>query len=383
MALFEVIRKVKDDDNLVWKYPKTNFNTQSQLIVHESQEAIFFANGKALDLFGPGKYTLNTNNIPLLRNLLQIPTGFRSPFQCEVYFIDKTEKNTKWGTSSKIEFLEPKYHFPIQIGACGELKFTIDDSRKFLIKLVGIKKSIDNTTIDDFFNSYILTKVKSYMANIITENKICIFEIDRYLNEFSEEIRKHLKKDFEDYGIQLNKFFITTILKPEEDKQYLRFKELFFHQSVSVAEAELRQKVELIDEDTKAKKNIMESQSMAIKRNQEGYSYQEERYYDIGENMAKNEAIGQYSNIGVGLGIMSGIGSGISDKIGNKMSGILENPTEKIQFCPKCGTKNQKDDNFCSRCGFQFTKNLTCPDCHAEIDSNSSFCPKCGRRLGN
>ncbi len=141
MAIFEVIKKVKADDNLIWRYPKTNFNTMSQLIVHESQEALFFSNGKALDLFGPGKYTLTTNNIPLLKTFLNIPTGFRSPFQCEVYFIDKTEKNSKWGTSSKIEFLDPKYNFPIQIGACGEMRFIVEDARKLLIKLVGIKKN--------------------------------------------------------------------------------------------------------------------------------------------------------------------------------------------------------------------------------------------------
>ena len=94
MALFEIIRKEKEDGNLIWRYPKRNFNTLSQLIVQESQEALFFSNGKALDLFGPGKYTLSTNNIPLLRNFINIPTGGKSPFTCEVYFIDKRRSNS-------------------------------------------------------------------------------------------------------------------------------------------------------------------------------------------------------------------------------------------------------------------------------------------------
>ena len=150
MALFDVIQKSKDDGNLIWRYPKRDFNTSSQLIVHEGQEAVFFSDGKALDTFGPGRYTLNTNNIPLLKNLFQLTTGFRKPFQCEVYFIDKSEMASKWGTSSKIQFLEPKYNFPIEIGACGEMRFVIEDAKKILTKLVGVKKTLDNTNIDDF-----------------------------------------------------------------------------------------------------------------------------------------------------------------------------------------------------------------------------------------
>ncbi len=381
MAIFEVIKKVKADDNLVWKYPKTNFNTMSQLIVHESQEALFFSNGKALDLFGPGKYTLTTNNIPLLKTFLKIPTGFRSPFTCEVYFIDKTEKNSKWGTSSKLEFLDPKYNFPIKIGACGEMRFIVEDSRKLLIKLVGIKKTIDNETIDDFFQSCVLTKVKSYMANIISENKICIFEIDKYLEDFSKTLQKLLEKDFAEYGIKLNKFFLTTILKPEEDKQYQEFKELYFKQTVSVAQAELRQKVALIDEETKAQQKIIESKAEATSRAQEGYSYQEERSYDVGEKMAANEGVGELANVGVGLGIMSGIGTSLGDKVGTNVQGVFANMDTNLKTCPKCGTQNSSDHNFCKKCGTNLNTELTCPNCHTKIDKDTIFCPKCGRRV--
>ena len=101
MAIFDVIKYEGDNSTFVWKHPKEDFNTSSQLIVHESQEAIFFLNGQPLDLFGSGKYTLETANIPLLRHVINIPTGGVSAFHCEVYFINKVEQMAiPWGTDS-------------------------------------------------------------------------------------------------------------------------------------------------------------------------------------------------------------------------------------------------------------------------------------------
>lgn len=188
MALFDVIQKKKIDDNIVWRYPKTDFNTSSQLIVHEGQEAVFLSNGKVLDLFTAGKHTLSTDNLPLLKNLIGLTTGFRKPFQCEVYFVEKTEQSSKWGTNSKIQIMEPTYNFPLEIGACGELKFTVEDSKRIIEKLVGIKKDFDNTNLDDFFQSFVMLKVKTYIAQTITREKISIFEIDQKLEMFSEAI---------------------------------------------------------------------------------------------------------------------------------------------------------------------------------------------------
>ena len=100
-----VIQSEGDNSTFVWKHPCENFNTSSQLIVHESQEAILFLNGQALDLFGPGRHTLETENIPILRRFVNLPTGGASAFHCEVYFINKTEQMAiRWGTDSKVYF---------------------------------------------------------------------------------------------------------------------------------------------------------------------------------------------------------------------------------------------------------------------------------------
>ena len=380
MALFEIIKKDKDDENIVWKYPKTDFNTSSQLIVHESQEAILYKDGKALDLFGSGRYTLETNNIPLLRNLINLPTGGKSPFHCEVYFIDKSIKSSRWGTSSKIEFLEPTYKFPIQIGACGEMIFKVVDSRKLLLKLVGVRDNFDGENIDEFFSSFILVKVKSYIAKIINKNEISIFEIDSHLNEFSEELKNLLASDFEEFGIELENFFVTTVMKPEDDRQYLEFKELYFKQSVAVAEAQLRQKVALIDEETKAKSTIIDSEAKAHKRETEGYSYQDERQYNVLDKMASNNAVGQFTNMGVGLGVMSSVSSKVSDTVNKNVVGAFTK-NDNSTICSNCGYENANGTKFCIKCGNNMTGSV-CSICGKKLPNDAVFCPYCGKKVG-
>lgn len=380
MALFDVIQKKKIDDNIVWRYPKNDFNTSSQLIVHEGQEAVFLSNGKILDLFTAGKYTLSTDNLPLLKNIIGLTTGFRKPFQCEVYFIEKTEQSSKWGTNSKIQIMEPTYNFPLDIGACGELKFVIEDSKKILEKLIGIKRNFDGTNIDDFFQSFIMLKVKTYIAQIISQEKINIFEIDQKLEKFSEELKEKLKNDFSDYGIKLERFIITNIAKPEDDKKYLEFKELYFRQGVAVAEAELNRKVEIINKGTESEKIKIEAEAMAEKRSKEGYTYQEERGYNIGEKVAENQAVGQFTNIGVGLGMISGIGNTVGEKINKQVVTAFTNSNGKI-VCKKCNTENEKDARFCKKCGNELVINKICPKCGNKLEEDSTFCSSCGERI--
>lgn len=113
----EIIKYEGDNSTFIWKHPCEDFNSLTQLIVHESQEALFFLNGQALDLFGPGRYTLETQNIPKIGKILNRTTGDQTPFHCEVYFINKTEQmSIKWGTDSKVQYIEPTYGFPLSIG---------------------------------------------------------------------------------------------------------------------------------------------------------------------------------------------------------------------------------------------------------------------------
>ncbi len=324
----EIIKYEGDNGTFIWKHPCEDFNSMTQLIVHESQEAIFFMNGQALDLFGPGRHTLETQNIPLIGKVLNRATGDKTPFHCEVYFINKTEQmSIKWGTDSKVQYIEPTYGFPISIGASGEMSLRVEDSRKLLVRLVGTERDLSQQKLVGFFRAFLMTRVKTYIAQVMKTNAINIFEIDENLTMFSENIHKLLIPDFLGYGVSLERFFVTNIARPDGDRQYEKFKELHFRQYADIAEAKLRQQTDLIYAQTEAQKVIIDSQAQAKKREQEGYTYQQERGFDVATEAAKNEAVGQFTNLGVGLGTMAGVGGAVGGVVGSAVSGAL-NPTE-------------------------------------------------------
>ena len=379
----EIIKYEGNNSTFIWKHPCEDFNSLTQLIVHESQEAIFMMNGQALDLFGAGRYTLETQNIPRLGKILNRTTGDRTPFHCEVYFINKTEQMAiKWGTDSKVQFIEPTYGFPLSIGASGEMALRVDESRKLLLKLVGTETDLSQAKIVHYFRAFLMTKVKSYMAQTIKTQKINIFEIDEKLQEISTQLKEMLCPDFEDYGVSLEKFFVTTIVKPDGDTQYEKFKSLHFRQYADIVEAKLRQQVGIIDEQTRAQQTIIESQAMATKRAQEGYTYQQERGFDVAEGFANNEGTGQFANMGVGLGMMAGVGGTMAGVVGGAMNDALNGAPTTQTKCVKCGALLPNNAKFCLECGEKVLQadTVVCPECKKTV-IKGKFCPECGCKL--
>ena len=383
--LADVIKYEGDNTTFIWKHPCEDFSTGTQLIVHESQEAIFFINGQALDSFGPGRHTLETQNIPLIARLFNLPFGGKTPFHCEVYYINKTEQMAvKWGTDSKVEYVEPTYHFPLQIGASGEMSLRADDGRKLLIKLVGTEHGITQQGLVQKILGILMTRVKTYLANLIREKQINIFSIDEHLTEMSEALHARLRPDFADYGLALERFYVTTIVKPEEDRSYQRFKELHFRQYADVAEAQLRQQIGVIDQQTQAQRMVIEAQGLAQKRALEGYTYQDERGFDVAERVATNEAIGQMSNLGIGLGVMGGIGGAVSGVMKNALGAINQPAPDAPQQaeCPQCHTKLPSGAKFCFACGakLEAENRVLCPKC-GQSTPKGKFCMQCGAPL--
>lgn len=331
MKIVSLIKYEGDNTTFVWKHPNTDFNTMSQLVVHETQEAIFFNNGQALDTFGPGRYTLETQNIPLLRHVLNIPTGGKTPFHCEVYFVNKTQQMAiKWGCDSQIQYLDPTYKFPLQVGLSGEMTLCVSDARKLLVKIVGTEKSLTQTDLVKKFRALLNSKIKPYVAKVMQSGAYSIFEIDSHMDEFSEDLQNMLVNDFAEYGLKLVHFYVTNLVKPEDDPTYQRFKSLHINQYLDVAEAKLRQQVTVIDSQTKAQQTIIESEGLATKRAQEGYTYGQERGLDVAEKVAENEAVGEFSNLGIGLGMMTGVGVSVGSQVGGFVGNAVNNVSNSV-----------------------------------------------------
>lgn len=384
----EIIKYEGDNSTFIWKHPSEDFNSLTQLIVHETQEAIFFMNGQALDLFGPGRYTLETQNIPKIGKILNRATGDKTPFHCEVYFINKTEQMAiKWGTDSKVQYIEPTYGFPLSIGASGEMSLRAEDSRKLLLKLVGTEDFLSQQKLVTFFRSFLMTRVKTYIAQVMKANAINIFEIDENLTVFSDCLKKLLIADFKDYGVSLERFFVTNIVKPDGERQYEKFKELYFRQYADIAEAKLRQQTDIIYAQTEAQKTVIESQALATKRAQEGYTYQQERGFDVAEKVAQNEAVGEFTNMGVGFGTMAGVGGAVGGMVGGMMNDTMNSVSNQplpqqtsASFCDNCGAKLAPGAVFCEECGASVTNTGICKNCGYKFERPGKFCPKCGTK---
>ena len=366
----------------MWKHPCEDFNSLTQLIVHENQEAIFFANGQALDSFGAGRYTLESQNIPMIGKALKLATSGKSAFHCEVYFVNKTEQMAiRWGTDSRVQYVEPTYGFPISIGASGEMSLRADNARRLLIKLVGTESLLTKESLVRFFRGFLMTRVKTYIAQVMKSSAINIFEIDEALSYFSDAIKELLFADFAEYGIKLERFFVTNIVKPDGERQYERFKELHFRQYADVAEARLRREVGVINAEAEAQKIIIDSQAQATKRAQEGYTYAEERGFDVAEKAAANEGVGQMTNLGVGLGTMVGVGGALGGVIGDAVGNAINTPSGENSFCDNCGARLLPNAAFCDGCGTPLAKvSGSCSNCGYRFEREGRFCPKCGTK---
>ena len=233
-GLASIIKYEGDNETLVWKHPIEDFNYGSQLIVHESQEAIFFRDGQALDLFGAGRYTLETQQLPLLEKVYKLPTDTEGTFHSEVYFINKAvQMAIKWGTPEKVRFIDPLTGVPLELGASGELNLMVSDSRKLLLKLVGTMKGIAWGDSDGFtkslqssFRPLITTAVKANLSSVIKDNAIDLLEVDEKLELISEHLREKLLPGFEEYGLTIPQFYVTHVVLPEDDPNFKRIREL-------------------------------------------------------------------------------------------------------------------------------------------------------------
>lgn len=437
-GLASVIKYEGGNDIFVWKHPIEDFNLGSQLIVHESQEAIFFKDGQALDLFGAGRYTLATQNLPLLEELYKFPTNTDTPFHSEVYFINMTtQMGIKWGTDSKVRLFDPVSGLHIEIGACGNFNIRVTDSRKLLFKIVGTTRELTQGQIsgDGYkssemvgkFKSLIMNKVKSNLARAIKELNINILEIDEYLDVLSDKIKNIINETLDEYGLTMPEFFITTIVTPDDDPNFRRLKQQFADRTLKVreeeirkAEAEAAQGRRILEAQTEAQLKMVgaqgEAEALKIRAQAEaeaykaqafaeaeemkakGYTYQQETARQVGLEAMQNGitgggsptgGLGDIAGLGVTLGAMGGVINMTKDALNPIMNNSSElgagfgnviSGTSEIWDC-QCGEKNIKS-KFCPSCGAKkpepvSTDTWKCSECGTD-NITSKFCPNCG-----
>ena len=431
MAKFIDVIMADDLDNqtFVWKHPSTDFNTNSQLVVHESQEAIFFSNGQALQTFGPGRYNLETQNFPFIKGLIKgAVTGGQSPFHCDVYFINKTvQMAIKWGTPDKVRFIEPNYGFPIEIGASGELNLAVSDSRKLLIKLVGTTSGIawgegrENFTksLQNCFRPLIASAVKTNLSNAILESKIDVLEIDQNLEILSKVLKNAINPGFEEYGLTIPEFFLTTVALPQRgDPSYDSFEQFYklhtanlrtksseVEGSVRAAEVKAKREAEIEQARLDAELQYIRAQGLAeagkVKgfaeaevMKAQGYNKKDEFQKDV--QIAYAEGLGNMTITGGGsvAGDMIGLGVGMAaaghmaPHMGEMFKGYTpQEPTAPIQEeikCAKCGASVAPNAKFCPECGEKIVNlaenEIICPAC-GEKTQKGKFCQECGAPL--
>lgn len=323
MAVIDLIEYPDENSNeIVHRVPQDGsgeFRLGSQLVVRESQQAVFFRDGKALDVLGPGRHTLSTNNIPLLTSLIGLPFGGKSPFRAEVYFVSMREfTDMKWGTSQPVVYRDSELGM-VRLRAFGTYSMKVADPQLIVTQIVGTRASLTTNDLDDFLRSTIINEFNDLLGGVQTT----ILDIQKMTREMADTARNALSDDFAKLGLSLTSFQISSITPPDSVQQ-----------------------------------KIDERSSMGALGDMGRYT-QYKTAEAIGEAARNPGTAGDMASTGVGLG--AGLG------LGQAMAGALrdsQNQQEQSQSAPTASPAT-----------------ITCPNCHHQIPAGSKFCPDCGYNL--
>ncbi len=215
MALIDVIewRDVAGDE-IVHRWPEYGPGTVklgAQLTVRESQEAVFYRDGKALDTFKVGRHTLTTANIPLLHRLINIPFGGQTPFQAEVYFVNtKTFTDLKWGTASPVIFRDSELDM-VRLRAFGAYTMRVANSQLFVNEVVGTQHAYDTEAVGSWLRDFIVARFNDVLGEVMET----VLDLPKYYDEIGAAMRARVSEDFDNYGLELIDFLIEAITPPD------------------------------------------------------------------------------------------------------------------------------------------------------------------------
>jgi excisionase family DNA binding protein len=194
------------------EYGSGDFRLGSQVIVRESQRAIFYRDGRSLDTFEPGRHTITTANLPIISTLMRFGTGGNNVFTAEVYFVNMREfTDQKWGTPEPISLRDTDLGL-VRLRGFGQYTIQIADPKRFVDQFVGTQGMYRTAQISDYLRSVIISKITDMLA----ENMTSILDLPRLFNELSAAMRATLQDDFLAMGIALKQFRIVSISPTEE-----------------------------------------------------------------------------------------------------------------------------------------------------------------------
>ncbi len=369
MAIQDVIVYEGDNETLIYKHPAEDFNTLSQLIVHETQEAVFFSDGRALDSFQAGRYTLETKNIPIISKLRNLVTGGVSPFHVEVYFINLTTMmDIAWGTPSQVTVRDPNYGYSYNAGASGSFGLKITDGRKLLMTLVGTESGMTTSEVQKYFKDLIVTRVKNHIATELSRYSYNIF--NQHLDEISKSISQKIEPDISEYGIKIINFFVSAINIKPDDLEALK----------QLDNSMAQKRFEAMGN---REATVIEAEGMAKARELQGYTWQQEQQFDVSRTFAQNEGFAANpANMMAQIPLAFSMGDMMKNNVEEAVKSYPGKEEEqKKECCLQCGAKLPINAKFCFQCGARVEdKKIFCPECGAEMSENAKFCMNCGKK---
>jgi membrane protease subunit (stomatin/prohibitin family) len=339
-------------DEMVVRWPSTDsgaIRSGSQLVVRESQSAVFFRDGKGYDVLGPGRHTLTTLNVPLITGFLGLPFGFKSPFRAEVYFVNqRVFTNLKWGTPQPIVFRDKELKM-VRLRAFGIFSPRITDPLLFINKIVGTQGLYTSDRIETFLREIIVARLNDLLGEILES----IFDLPKYYDELAAGLKTRVAEDFGKYGIEVVDLVVNAITPPEDVQKMI----------------DARTGMAAVG-DMGAFSQYQAARAMRDIANQPGG--------EGGAGAGNTAAAGMGLGVGAGLGMMMPGMIQKAQKEGEDGGAGEEKPGKK---CPHCSADLPAEAKFCLNCGKKIGGTITCPGCNAELPEGAKFCLSCGKKL--